>query len=202
MYWREQLEMKLENPFWNEQFSENLPKWLHIWIVSIAFLSGILFCFAYITNYIQKEHPLLKIVAIAGIVCSLLLVLNRDSFLPFLSENFLPYIFLQLKERKPTKAEKTIEIKVKPNQTVLYWSADPAKEVQKTWKLGYNKFENSGVIKANEKGIAMIPIECPARYRVHGYKILPKHMHYRTFNEETQMLSRIHTVLLSNQCPN
>ena len=35
--------MKIEDPFWNQNFNENLPKWIHIWIVTIGLGTGILF---------------------------------------------------------------------------------------------------------------------------------------------------------------
>ncbi len=197
---QENFRMNIEDPFWNETFMENLPKWIHIWIVSISLISSIAFSFIYLTDFISKDIYLVRILAMVGIVSSLLLILNRDTFLPFLSENFIPSIFLDLKSRQPKKVEKSVEIKAEPGRKVIYWAADPGKDVQKTWKKGYNKFENSGVVVADKDGKAKIPVQCPTRYIVHGYKILPKHLHYRVYNESNQMLSRIHTVVLTDQC--
>ena len=42
--------MKIEDPFWNDSFSQNLPKWIHIWISSIGLGTGIFFI-------VNKELP-------------------------------------------------------------------------------------------------------------------------------------------------
>lgn len=197
---REGLKMKIENPFWDETFSENLPKWIHIWLVSISFISSILFGFTYLSDYISKDLFIVKVLALAGMISTVLLILNRDSFLPFLGESFIPKVFLNLSSRTPKNVEKTIEINTEPNRKIIYWAADPGKDIKKTWKKGYNKFENSGVVLADKNGIAKIPVQCPSRYIVHGYKVLPKHLHYRIYNQSNQMLSRISTILLDTQC--
>lgn len=201
----EEFKMRLENPIWNETFRENLPRWIHIWIVSIVLISVIVFGINNLINFVSRDNLLVRLLSILSVVFSVLLLLNRDSYLPFLSENFVPEIFLDLKPRGTKKSEKknvenVIEIKVEPKTKVLYWAADPGNEVQKNWKKGYGKFENSGIVVSNDQGIAKIPIICPSRYIVHGYKILPKHLHYRTYNENTQMLSRISMIILKNQC--
>jgi hypothetical protein len=127
-------------------------------------------------------------------------VLNRDTYLPFLAENFVPEKFLKLDERIPKNPEQMVKVKVSPKSKVIYWAADPGKEVNPTWQKGYGKFENSGVVTSDSNGSANIPIICPSRYIVHGYKILPKHLHYRSYNSSTQMLSRIQTVVLTDLC--
>ena len=197
---QQNLKMKIENPFWDETFLENLPKWIHIWLVSLSFISSIVFTFTYLTNYINKDLFIIKLLAISGMISTLLLLLNRDSFLPFLGESFIPEIFLDMKLRKPKNVERTIEIYTDANREVVYWAADPGKDIKKTWKKGYNKFENSGIVVSGKDGIAKIPIQCPSRYIVHGYKVLPKHLHYRIYNKNTQMLGRIQTITLDNQC--
>jgi hypothetical protein len=149
---------------------------------------------------LDNTNPTLKIVAALGLFCLVLIILNRDTFLPFLAENFMPEIFLRTETRKPAKADKFVSVYVQPNSKVLYWAADPGKDVSKTWKDGYGKFENSGVVKSDSNGKAVIPLECPTRYIVHGYKILPKHVHYRVYNKDNQMLSRIYSVVLTNEC--
>lgn len=197
---KETFMMRIENPFWNETFLENLPRWIHIWVVSISFIGSIMFSINYLKNYLPVNNYI-KIFCLITIACTLLLVLNRDTFLPFLSENFLPEIFLNMKVRNPKHVENKVPLKIEPNTKLIYWAADPGKEISKTWKKGYNQFENSGVIKSDKDGNVEIPIQCPSRYIVHGYKVLPKHVHYRTYNEDTQMLSRINTIILNdNQC--
>ena len=192
--------MKIEDPFSNQQFSENLPKWIHIWVVTLALGSGILFTLNGMFSLVDGNHVMVRLIGMIGLVCSVLMLMNRDTFLPFLSENFLPESFLKLDEHIPKKAERNITLSVKPNSKVIYWAADPGKEVHKTWKEGYGTFENSGTVLSDANGKAVIPLECPSRYIVHGYKILPKHVHYRVYDKDSQMMSRIYTVILTNEC--
>ena len=195
--------MRIEDPFWNQKFSDNLPKWIHIWVATVGLGSGILFILNSMIGLVDGTATFPRLLGLLGLICLTLMIMNRDTFLPFLAENFLPEKFLKLKERQPAKAEKTIQVTVgAPNSKVLYWAADPGKEVRATWQEGYGKFENSGVVVSDARGLALIPLVCPSRYIVHGYKILPKHVHYRVFNAQTQMLSRIFTVVLTNECVN
>jgi hypothetical protein len=197
---KNKLGMKIEDPFWNEKFSDNLPKWIHIWVATIGIGSGILFILNSMLNMVDRDNAIVRLIALMGLVSLVLLVLNRDTYLPFLAENFVPEKFLKLEERMPKNPEQKITVKVAPNTKVIYWAADPGKEVNQTWQKGYGKFENSGVVMSDANGNAIIPIVCPSRYIVHGYKILPKHVHYRSYNSNTQMLSRIQTVVLTGQC--
>ena len=192
--------MKIEDPFSNENFSQNLPKWIHIWVVTFGIATGIIFIVNTMFDLVDRNHIFIKMLGSVGLICLVLMLLNRDTFLPFLSENFMPESFLVLNEHIPAKGDKKVKVKVEPNTKVIYWAADPGKEVKKTWKEGYGSFENSGIVQSDENGNATIPLECPNRYIVHGYKILPKHVHYRTYNKSTQMLSRIYTVILTNDC--
>ena len=192
--------MKIEDPFWNDKFNDNLPKWIHIWVSTIGIGSGILFILNSIFNIVDGENSIVRLIGLAGIICLVLLVLNRDTYLPFLAENFVPEKFLKLDERIPKNPEQMVKVKVSPKSKVIYWAADPGKEVNPTWQKGYGKFENSGVVTSDSNGNANIPIICPSRYIVHGYKILPKHLHYRSYNSSTQMLSRIQTVVLTDLC--
>ena len=192
--------MKIEDPFWNENFSENMPKWIHIWVVTLGLGSGIMFIVNSIFNMVDNSNTIVRLIAITGLICLTLMILNRDTFLPFLSENFIPKKFLKLENRNPKNFEKKIQVRVRPNSKVIYWAADPGKEISKNWKKGYGKFDNSGVVTSDNNGNAEIMIVCPNRYIVHGYKILPKHLHYRVYNENSQMLSRIYTVVLKNDC--
>ena len=196
---KNKITMKTEDPFWNENFSENMPKWIHIWVVTIGLGGGIMFIINSMFNMVDNSNHIVRLIAVSGLVCLTLMILNRDTFLPFLSENFVPAKFLKLDDIHPAKYEKKINISVKPNSKVIYWAADPGKDISKNWKKGYGKFDNSGVVTSDATGSAEIMLVCPSRYIVHGYKILPKHVHYRVYNDKTQMLSRIYTVVL-NQC--
>jgi hypothetical protein len=197
---KSRITMKIEDPFWNDNFNENLPKWIHIWVVTIGLGSGIIFILNSMFNMVDNSNSIVRLISLVGLICLILMILNRDTFLPFLSENFIPEKFLKLEDRFPSKFETKINVKVSPNSKVIYWAADPGKEISQNWKKGYGKFDNSGTLKSDINGNAEIPIVCPNSYIVHGYKVLPKHVHYRVYNKNSQMLSRIYTVVLKNDC--
>jgi hypothetical protein len=197
---KNKVSMKIEDPFWNENFNDNLPKWIHIWVVTIGLGSGIMFIMNSMFNMVDNSNSIVRLISITGLICLILMILNRDTFLPFLSENFIPEKFLKLEDRIPSKFESKLKLVVKPNSKIIYWAADPGKEISQNWKKGYGNFDNSGVVESDINGHAEIPIVCPNRYIVHGYKILPKHVHYRVYSKNTQMLSRIYTIVLENEC--
>lgn len=203
------LAMRIEDPFWNTKFMENLPKWIHIWVTTVGLGCGILFIVNSMVNLVDGTGTVPRLLGLMGLICLVVMILNRDTFLPFLAENFLPENFLALKERQPAdlKAVKMLNVPVAAaGRKVLYWAAEPPTAatpaaVRPTWQEGYGKFANSGVVTSDAQGMAHIPLVCPGQYMVHGYKVLPKHLHYRVYNEQTQMLSRVFTIVLTTDCP-
>ena len=190
--------LSMENPF-----GSHARKVAHIWIASYligyTLLMAVLYQMNYHTEFFSSMswarwlHPV-------AIVAAVYIALQRDTYLPFLGESFLPEIFLQT-QAKPAKAKDT-DVPVsglRPDSLLFYWAADPGKEVAPDWRKGYGRFENSGILRTDGEGRVTIPVQCPARYIVQGYRVLPKHVHYRYYNSDTQMLSPIYTKALP-QC--
>lgn len=129
---------------------------------------------------------------------ALLIAFNRDTYLPFLGETVMPcqvigtYI--------PQGATTEVQVQVPPGAKVLYWASEPSNEHLKhlnNWDQAYLKYENAGVVVADEKGIAILKVRPPQAYSVPFKGRLEPHVHFRICSG-TGMLSRIKTVFLAD----
>lgn len=118
---------------------------------------------------------------------------KRDNLLPFLGRAVYPCP--NLKEKIPDHADSKITVKVSPNSNVIYWAAEKNnKKLDNPW-TAYDKYGNSGVVKSDENGNAVLRFKFPAEYAVPGRGTLPPHVHYRVCNKG--MMSRVETVNLN-----
>ena len=123
---------------------------------------------------------------------------NRDTYLPFLGETVLPCAAIP--EHTPEGADTQLKVQVTPGSKVLYWAAEPATEglkELKDWRGAYLKYMNSGVVKADESGTAVLSVRRPQPYRVPWKGRLEPHVHFRICGPDG-MLSRIKTVFVSH----
>jgi hypothetical protein len=102
-------------------------------------------------------------------ISALLLSLRRDVYRPFLGQTLFPAEALTLKT--PQGANESVTIRTKPGAKVIYWAAEP--EVHSngaslnTWDKAYKNNENSGVVKADDQGNAVLRIRGPPQpYKV------------------------------------
>ena len=154
----------------------------------------------YITNndiskklYIEKIIYI--IVGLSGLF-AMKFLFKRDSMLPFLGHTVYPC--MPLKEKTPLNHNKSVTINVKPNSNVIYWAAEPVSKenknnIQDPWKVAYNNYENSGVVKSDKNGKAILKFRYPRAYTVPYKGLLKPHVHYRVCGGNG-MLSRIETV--------
>jgi uncharacterized membrane protein YuzA (DUF378 family) len=184
----------------------NLRVYFHMLIMILVILGslnwGIVGIFR--INLLEQlfDEPKIRVILYIIIgLAGLYLLFRRDTYLPFLSEGVLPEALL--KEKRPEHFEKEILIHTVPNSTIAYWASDsPSKKVvQKIQRaeLAYDKFENSGVVKADAKGNARLFIDTPQRYEVGSLginKTLPRHLHYRVFKD--WYMSPVYTVMLES----
>jgi uncharacterized membrane protein YuzA (DUF378 family) len=123
----------------------------------------------------------------------LYLLFRRDYYLPFLGETVFPCD--PLTEKVPEKANTTVEVTVRPNANVVFWAAEEGADeiVGNPWKA-YMRYANSGVVRADAKGRAVLRVRRPVSYRVPPMgRILDQHIHYRVCGE-SGILGRIETV--------
>ena len=127
-------------------------------------------------------------------VSGLVLMFQRDVYLPFLGEAHLPCSVLE--NREPPGATKSVRIVVAPYKKVLYWAAEPATEDLKSlpsWKGAYQKYENAGVATANAEGVAVLKVRSPQPYKVPFRGALSPHVHYRVC-EDSGWMGRVNTI--------
>jgi uncharacterized membrane protein YuzA (DUF378 family) len=123
-----------------------------------------------------------KIIYIIIGICGLLLLFNRDTYLPFLGEAAFPE---PLREYTPisnggeiiSKTIKNLPVGAK----VIYWASEPTNndKVVDNPITAYGSYTNQGVVIVNDKGEATLTVNKPSSYEVPNKGKLDKHIHYR-----------------------
>ena len=135
-------------------------------------------------------------------ISSILLAINRNTYLPFLGETVYPCY--ALKDKIPanllTENSTTVKVNVPPFAKVVYWAADPENETMKVAKdpwVAYAYYENSGISTADKNGIALLLLNKPIEYEVGNIyrKKLNRHVHYR-YCSSPGMLSEVKTAYI------
>ena len=155
------------------------------------FLSGVF------KRRLSVDRVIYVVVALSAVV----LAFKRDTWLPFLGESVLPGAVVPLKKNL---GDTTVDVKVQPGAKVAYWAAKPITDVDvavngaakavngaakavPSVKAAYDKFENSGVVVANDQGNAILVFNKGTSYIVPGGKEIKSHVHYREFSENGMM---------------
>lgn len=136
-----------------------------------------------------------KIVSIIVGLAAGWLLFQRDTYLPFLGEAVFPATAI-IDERTPEGANTEVKIRLNvPDGTkVIYWGAEPSKQVISNPWDAYGKYGNTGVAVVNGGQVTM-KVRCPAEYKVMGgHKKLKRHIHYRTCCTRNAMMGAIETV--------
>ena len=170
-------------------------------LASIVLLGGIawaligLFKFNIITwaakkTFSSAEPIIYIIVGLAAIY----FLFSRDFYLPFLGETVFPCE--PLAEKIPDNYDTVKTVKVEPNSNVIFWASETLKDdvVDNPW-VAYSKYKNSGVIRSDENGIAVLKVRKPIAYKIPSGKILQPHVHYRVC-KKNGFLGRVETVYL------
>jgi uncharacterized protein len=178
-------------------------KKIYFWIIFIILIGGLNYGFIGSFNIdlikygANTFHPYLyKIIYIVIGISSVILLGNRYTYLPFLGDSVHPCGLLS--EHIPNNYSIEIDVKVLPNSYVVYWAAEPTSD-----KLAnnqdplnaYHKYDNSGVVKADNNGNATLKIRQPQSYDISNFGktvTLKPHIHYR-YCRNPGMLSKIFT---------
>ena len=117
---------------------------------------------------------------IAGAV--IMFVGSRNFYLPFLGCTVFPCG--SLAEKIPANSDTSVSVQVVPGANVVYWASEPTLQAQQPisnpWDA-YALYDNSGVVRADADGNAILRFRSPSSYKV-GYlynRELPRHVHYR-----------------------
>ena len=146
----------------------------------------------FLSGVFKRRLPLDRIIYVVVAISALILAFQRDTWLPFLGESVLPGAVLAL---KTNSGDTTVDVKVKPGTKVAYWAAKPESKPESKpdaegnvlVKAAYDDFENSGVVVANEQGVAKLVFNKGTSYVVPSGRKLESHVHYREFGEDGMM---------------
>ncbi len=130
-------------------------------------------------------------------VSALVIMFDRDTYLPFLGPMVAPCSVLE--NRDPPGATREVKVTVEPNVKIIYWAAEPASnklEKINSWKQAYLDYQNAGVATSGGDGVAVLKIREPQSYRVPFKGELAPHVHYRVCGEAGWM-GRINTAFLN-----
>jgi uncharacterized membrane protein YuzA (DUF378 family) len=144
----------------------------------------------FINTALKTNLPIDKAIYILVALCGISLASKRTTWLPFLGRSVLPGGLVT--KQTPTKADKKIKVRVQPNAKVAYWAATGKDKKDQDVFDAYNNHSNSGVVIADNKGIAELAIVEGEGYRVPNGKRIPKHVHYRVIGNS--MMDRVRTV--------
>lgn len=146
------------------------------------------------------ESLIMTIIYILIGVSALVIMFDRDTYLPFLGPMVMPCSVLEI--RDPPGATREIKVIVEPNVKVIYWAAEPAADNLakiNSWKQAYLNYENAGVTISSGDGTAILKVRDPQGYKVPFKGELHPHVHYRVCGE-AGWLGKVNTAFI-NQKP-
>jgi hypothetical protein len=140
----------------------------------------------------NKRAAIHKIVYALFAISGLILALDRSTWLPFLGDTVIPSSVVPL---KTNVGDTSVEVHVSPGAKVGYWAAKPGSEVTPVMQA-YDDFSNSGVVLANDAGVATLSFDKGAEYVVPSGRQLKSHVHYREFNDKLGMVGPVESVYI------
>jgi uncharacterized membrane protein YuzA (DUF378 family) len=122
-----------------------------------------------------------RIIFILVGISALLLIGQRDVYLPFLGSTVLPCSAIPVSV--PDRADKEVIIRgLQPGAKILYWASEPETAGLasiNTWQQAYLGFMNAGVTVVDRRGIATLRIRSPQPYTVPIHGRIERHVHWR-----------------------
>jgi len=139
----------------------------------------------------------IRIFAIFIIAAAVILMMKKDTFLPFLGLAHLPNTLIA-DEKIPKGANLSYSIDMNEYEDgtmVVYWAANKTEKIIEDPYEAYKNYNNVGVSKV-KNGKAEVRIFCPDRYKVKKVfnQLLERHFHYRIVYKDTGFLSPVMTV--------
>jgi hypothetical protein len=139
----------------------------------------------------------IRILAIFIIAAAVILMMKKDTFLPFLGLAHLPNTLIaDEKIPKGANLSYTIDMNEYEDGTIIiYWAANKTDKIIEDPYEAYKNYNNVGVSKV-KNGRAEVRIFCPDRYKVKKVfnQLLERHFHYRIVYKDTGFLSPVMTV--------
>lgn len=190
-----------QNQSWSYSTNKMIFMYLRLAAKIVIMLSALLFACqlgGYNPSKYLTKNKFISFVVVLIVVASIIYnMFNRNFYLPFLGWSVYPCG--SLAEKVPNKADTTVTVQVKPNVNVIYWASEPSEiedqPIDNPWDA-YANYDNSGVVKADSTGKAVLQVRNPSSYNVGLMnKTLKRHVHYRECRHPG-MLSDIRTIMI------
>lgn len=146
-----------------------------------------------LTNVFNKQIKFERILYLVGGVCTIIFIMNKHNWLPFLGSSVLPSTFVPLKS---IEGNTKVTVNVSPNTKVAYWSAKQTAKQLPTVTEAYDDYSNSGVVMSDSNGKATIVFNKGSGYIVPSGRFIDRHVHYRELSDEWGMMGPVQTVYL------
>jgi uncharacterized membrane protein YuzA (DUF378 family) len=141
----------------------------------------------------KMQHNVSSFIYILVGMAALILLIQRDTFLPFLGHTVMPK---PINEYKPSGDVITKKIEnLPPNVKVIYWAALPSDKTIDNPYDAYGEYTNQGVTTSDANGIATLTVQKPTDYKVPLKGTLKHHIHYRYWTS-AGMASRLYRLLI------
>ena len=192
--------MQQDKP-WSYSKNDMVYMYLRFAAKIVIMLSALLFACelgGYHPSITLTKNKVVKFVVILSVVASIIYYMfNRNFYLSFLGCSVYPCG--SLAEKVPRNADTTVTVQVKPNVNVIYWASEPSptenKPIDNPWDA-YANYDNSGVVRADSTGKAVLSFRNPSTYQVGLMnKTLKQHVHYRECRHPG-MLSEVKTIMI------
>jgi len=147
-----------------------------------------------INSYFNKISHFDIIISTIITLSAIYLMFQLTTWLPFLGPCAFPSKGL-IPNKVNTLGSKIINVKVKPNTRVAYWSSIPVlNNSVPDVEDAYANFANSGVVTSDNNGVAALSIAPVTAYKVPIDKEIKKHVHYRELDLEFGMMGKLRTI--------
>jgi hypothetical protein len=156
----------------NKIYQEKSLQKLYIALISIVVFIN----FLYSNKVIELNDKYLRVLNTMGMI-ALVLIMDRDYFLPFLGDTVFPSGLLS--DTAPKGASKSVCVYVKPNTKVVYWASEQNEDSDVMPWTAYKKYTNSGVTTSDANGKACLSVRMPSGYKTPFGEKLKPHVHYR-----------------------
>ena len=160
--------------------------YIHMATITLILLYSIISSLYILLN--DNYNIFLRIFVIFIIAAAVVLMMKKETFLPFLGLAHLPNTLIA--------EENSIDMNDYEDGTkIIYWAANKTDKIIEDPYEAYKNYNNVGVTKV-KNGKAEVRIFCPDRYKVKKVftQLLERHFHYRIVFKDTGFLSPVMTV--------
>jgi len=169
--------------------------YIHMVAISLLLLYSIISSVYILLN--DNYNIFLRIFVIFIIATAIVLIMKKETFLPFLGLAHVPNTLIA-EERIPNGANISYSIDMNDYEDgtkIIYWAANKTDKIIEDPYEAYKNYNNVGVAKV-KNGKAEIRIFCPDKYKVKKLfnQLLERHFHYRIVFKDTGFLSPVMTV--------